>query len=581
MAVIAPASFACESLEACIAQYPETAAEGEGVGKAESDLARKVLGYGPDAIPHLIALLEHENPAVRKLAGFTSRDVDGLGPEHLDPLMRARENGDDWIPPAIARIGTPEAMEFLANDLRKRPETNTQVTYAFEILGAKGAPLIAELFACTDDCNERVFDAALFVMGELGEDAVAVIPRLLEIAEDDQFTPVSRQYSVAGIGAIGPGAEPYVPQMLALRERASLLAAAVDFALLRIGSSEAVSSLLKALPFNAEYVLSDIGRLGKNGYDAGPAVLAYLNDPDWEIRVTAAETLGHIGYSPATSALASTLTNEDDWKLVYAASLSLGRLDADEFIEHLEIVRNSHWYPPVRGIADSAIQYIQTGKAMDEGRSWQFSTVENSPKTCDAVSYETVEEPEGTKLYPTDDSVKLQELSYQTAIYSYGAREGTEPNEQGIIEVTHENAVQHVEHIQQVPELALRVPTGWLVGANRGEWGGELAYISGEGVSTVLYDGNIEDIFPLGEKLVATSGSAHLSMNQGVLLRIVEADSGQLSVVPWKRLPGAPTSSWLIEGEELLVNTYRGGSIIIDGNGNLRMAVCVSEKASE
>lgn len=571
-----PAAYACESLEACIAQFSDVAIDSQGVGKAGSDLAKKVLRYGPDAIPHLIVLLEHENPGVRKLAGYTIRDIDGLGPEHLDPLMRARENGDGWIPPAIARIGTQEAMEFLADDLRKRPQTHTQVTYAFRILGARGAPLIAELFACTDDCNERVFDAALFVLGELGEDAVGVIPRLLEIAEDSRFMPASRQSAIVGIGQIGPDGEPYVPKLLALRENVSLLASAIDYALLLIGSSEAVSSLLQALPNDAEYVLSDIGRLGKNGYDAGPAVLAYLADPEWDIRVTAASTLGHIGYTPASSALANALSDTDDWKLVYAASLSLARLDADDFVEALELVRATHWYPPVRDIADSAIQHIKTGRVIDEEDWWQFSTVENSPEICDAVGYVTVEESQDTKLYASSDTEELEKLSYQTAIYSYDAPEGTEPNENGIIEVTDQNMVEHVEHVQQVPELALRVSTGWLVGADRGEWGGELAHISELGESTVLYNENIEDIFPLGDQIVATSGLAHMVSNQGVVLRIDEDESGQYSVVPWKRLPAAPVSSWLIEGGELLVNTYGGGSVLIDADGNLRMAECAS-----
>ena len=581
MVVTVQTSYACESLEACIARYPEVVTESRGIGKPESDLAKRVLRFGPDAIPHLILLLDHDNPGVRKLAGYTISDIEGLGPEHLEPLMQARENGDGWIPPAIARIGSREAMEFLADDLRRRPQTHTQVTSAFRILGAKGAPLIAELFACSDECNERVFDVASFVLGELGEDAVGVIPRLIEIAADDQFTPAGRQHAIVGVGQIGPTAEPYIPELLALRERLSLLTSAVDHALLQIGSSEAVGSLLQALPNDAEYVLFDIRSLRENGYDAGPTVLAYLNDPDWDIRVRAADTLGHIGYSPASSALAAVLADEDDWKLVYAASLSLGRLGTDEFIDDLQSVRSTHWYPPVRGIADSAIQHIRTGRAMNEGEWWHFSTVENSPESCESVSYQSVEEPDGTKLYADDDGDELQKLSYQTAIYSYGVPEGTEPNEQGIIEVTDENMVEQVEYVQQVPEIALRVPTGWLVGADRGEWGGELVYKPDKGDSTVLHNGNVEDIFPLEGQLVATSGLAHMVSNRGVLLRIDEDETGQYSVVPWKRLPGAPYSSWLIEGDELLVNTYGGGSVLIDGKGNIRMAECVTVPSIE
>lgn len=571
-----PAVHACDTLESCIAQYSQVAVAGRGISKAEGDLAGKVQSYGPEAIPYLIELLEDENQGVRQLAGYTIRDIAGLGPEHLEPLMNARENGDGWIPPAIARIGTREAIEFLANDLRRNPSTSTQVTYAFEILGPKGAPYIADLYACTDDCNERVFDAASFVLGEIGQDAVAVIPKLLAIAKDERLAPVSRQHAVIGIGQIGTSAESFVPELVALRENEPLLATFIDHSLVNIGSSEAVASLLRALPDDAVNVLSDIKRLGENGYEAGPAVLAYLDDPKWDIRVTAADVLGHIGYTPASPALANTLTDEDDWKLVYAASLALARLGSDDFVDSLKRVRDTHWYPPVSDVADSAIRHIRLGEPLAENRWWQFGTVKNSPKSCDAVRETRVEDQQGTKLYSANDEAKLQQLTYDSVIDSYGAPEGTKPNEHGVIEITEDNMVEHIERNKQIPDVALKVPNGWLVGADRGEWGGELVYISDDGESTTIYEGNTENIFFVGDQLVATSGLAHFS-SRGVLLAIDEPKPGRYTAVPWKRLPAAPASSWLIEGGELLINTYGGGSVIVSENGSLRLAECVSK----
>ncbi len=568
---------ACETLETCTAQYSEVAVGGLGITKTEGDLARKVQSYGPEAIPFLIELLEDENQGVRQLAGYTIRDIDGLGPEHLDALIRARQNGDGWIPPAIARIGTIEAIEFLVSDLRNDPSTHTQVTHAFEILGENGAPYVAELYACPDDCNERVFDAASFVLNEIGEDAVAVIPRLLEIAKDHKFALASRQYAIIGIGQIGTRAEAFVPELVALSKNEPLLAAYVDSSLVNIGSSEAVSALLLALPYDAEYVLSDIKGLGENGYEAGPAVVAYLKDLNWDIRVNAADALGHIGYTPAASALADALTDEDDWKLVYAASLALARLSAEDFVAALEHVRETHWYPPVSDMAESALRNIQSGTPLAESEWWQINTVDDSPKSCDAIAEDSLDEPDGTKYYTATDEAKLQQLAYDSAIYSYGAPEGTEPNENGIIEVTDDNMVEFVKQIQQVPDLALKVSDGWLVGADRGEWGGELVHVSADGNSTVLYEGNIEDIFKVGDQLVAISGLAHMFSNNGDLLQINETEPGEFSVVPWKRLPAAPMSSWLIEGGDLLINTYDGGSVIVSKIGTFRMAECVSK----
>lgn len=65
-------------------------------------------------------------------------------------------------------------------------------------------------------------------------------------------------------------------------------------------------------------------------------------------------------------------------------------------------------------------------------------------------------------------------------------------------------------------------------------------------------------------------GRCEVAPNQAL-----QTDKGNLSCLLHS------TSSWLIEGNELLVNTYGGGSIVVDGDGALRMAECVSEQTSE
>jgi hypothetical protein len=104
--------------------------------------------------------------------------------------------------------------------------------------------------------------------------------------------------------------------------------------------------------------------------------------------------------------------------------------------------------------------------------------------------------------------------------------------------------------------------------------GGELVHLSARGASQVVYAANIANIFQLDKRLVAVSGIAHMISNSGFLLRIEKNDTGQYLAFPWKRLPAAPETSWLIEGSRLLVNTLEGGSVIIDANGEIRMAEC-------
>jgi hypothetical protein len=47
---------------------------------------------------------------------------------------------------------------------------------------------------------------------------------------------------------------------------------------------------------------------------------------------------------------------------------------------------------------------------------------------------------------------------------------------------------------------------------------------------------------------VAISGLAHLTMNDGVLLKVYQNDTGRYMAVPWKRLPAAPVSSSPVQG---------------------------------
>ena len=140
--------------------------------------------------------------------------------------------------------------------------------------------------------------------------------------------------------------------------------------------------------------------------------------------------------------------------------------------------------------------------------------------------------------------------------------------------VNDQNIVEHRQEIKQVPSLALRVDGGWLAGSNRGEWGGELVYVADNGKSTQLLDTNIEDIYQLGDRYIATAGLAHLSMNNGMIYQLMQTEDGTWQAKEWLMLPGAPDSSWLVETGELLINTIGGGSILLAKNGTMRMAEC-------
>ena len=133
-------------LRALLAKIPTTAEGDLGISPAETSLAKQIQAHGAAAIPYLLPLLQHDEARVRQFAGYVLRDTAGLTKAHLDALIAARRRGDGWIPPAIGRIGTPRALAFLVEELRKEPEAESQLGFAFTQAGKRGAVALAEVF---------------------------------------------------------------------------------------------------------------------------------------------------------------------------------------------------------------------------------------------------------------------------------------------------------------------------------------------------------------------------------------------------------------------------------------------------
>lgn len=116
------------------------------------------------------------------------------------------------------------------------------------------------------------------------------------------------------------------------------------------------------------------------------------------------------------------------------------------------------------------------------------------------------------------------------------------------------------------PDVAAKVGDSWLTGTNRGEWGGEMMALYQDGSTELILNENIEDIYSYGATGYVPVGLAHLGMNNGVLYRATEIGKG-FAVEPIYRLPGAPMSSWKINPQEILINTYSGPVIFNPATG--------------
>jgi hypothetical protein len=415
-------------------------------------------------------------------------------------------------------------------------------------------------------------------------------PGLIAIAQDDSTPNSVAVGALSMIAFLQEDGRSVERQLLALRNRKPVLADAIDDTLIGIHSDRAGDIFARRLRTSPDVVaLRDVAAVGTAGRAAGPEIVRLLDHPDWDIRVAAARVIGYIGYMPAANALVRILDQSSDVRLVWVAAESLGRLRASAASDVLSRLASSHWYPPVRHAASVALRNIREGTAypVASGRhnfAFEFFAYEDmgrGTKICDSPLVAQKPEPTNRKLYVRTAKEQLEKLAYTTMIYSYGpavkpkSLDGKEPR---IVKVTPDNIVEHRNPQIQVPHVALRVANGWLAGSDRGEWGGELKYIDDKGIKQEVLNGNVEDVYELGSHIVAVTGLAHMSMNHGMIFQVARRADGTWTATPWRALPGAPRSSWLVGAGELLVNVDEGGSILISADGSMRMAPCAAPK---
>lgn len=123
------------------------------------------------------------------------------------------------------------------------------------------------------------------------------------------------------------------------------------------------------------------------------------------------------------------------------------------------------------------------------------------------------------------------------------------------------------------PDIAIQAFNGWLLGGNRGEWGGELTYFVTKTNTHRLVGDNVENIYQMPFGFVAITGLAHGGLDDGSIFVVTQTESNIPIAKKLYSLPSAPVSSWLLESGDLLVNT-RQGSVILKRSGVLKPFDC-------
>jgi HEAT repeat protein len=364
------ASVPCDQLHPGLAALEAAASGGPGITAEEQRVAKAVQGYGRAAVPRLLELLVSPSRAVRVLAAYTLRDLDGLNEAEVPALAHALAAGEDWVAPALARIGRPSAVEALFGALVRRPARDNQVTYAFERLGARGVPVLLRAFGCGQKppCDGDLLATVESIFHGLKAEGSAAVAPLTELLTDARQPAEVRLAAVGSLGGIGPSALSAAPALQHLAAGSTVYAEPVLAALQEMKSPVAGQMLAERLAKQADpRILVSLAKMGPAARAAGPAIVKVLGSQDWEVREAAARTIGYVGYREGAQALVTALGSLEDWQLVYIAAESLGRLGDARFVPALLRVEKEHWYPPVRAAAHKAqavIRHLNLNRGM-------------------------------------------------------------------------------------------------------------------------------------------------------------------------------------------------------------------------
>lgn len=543
------------NLEDIVPLIEKSAAPGPDISQEEKEIAQRIRSLGPQAIPYLLPLLKKDvKGEVRESASYILSDMTGLTEEHLDALIESRRNGDVWIPPAIARVGTPKAIAFLVEELKKATMDDAQLVTAFQILGERGVPPCVELIR-SGSLNYASVRPVLNVFRGLGEKAESAVIPLTEFISSKQGDRSSVQCAVGALGAIGPKARAAVPALLELAKDKSMIPTwIVDHSLAMMRAPEVLPRLIQRLdgPEN-HLVFYNVALFRENGREAGPTLLRCLRQNRFGRQGWAARTLGFIGYVEAIPDLVQLLASSD-WRVVYVSAESLGRLHATDALGPLDKIAESYWHPAVHEAANKAVRVIRGSAQYGSGVSlYDYGSAEafNQDDSADSVRSDV------NRFYVRQrdhlSREHLKKLAYTAEIPSEGVGEDGRSPEQYI------TSLQQVPNsLQQVPNVGISVEGGYLVGSDRGEWGGELAFLDSGGQRTILLRDNVCGIYRMTFGIVAVTGLSHLGMGHGAVYKVSKAKDGTWRASQWKGLPDAAFAAGVRPSGNLFVACYKG-----------------------
>ena len=495
-----------------------------------------------------------------------------------------RSNSGLWSLPGSARPGEPTDPNAI-RDILQRYLDAPDSPYDQRLnpvlrQGDRILPYVLEVATSETGENWRVYSRLGRLLSLLSNGAQRkAAPELLRMLTDENASLDRVDGVLIMIGGLGEPGLVLEPQLIALRWARPALRRGINIALIRIRATQTRNIHAERLAREpSESLLDAVANQGAQARDAGPEVVKLLSHPNWDMRLAAARTLGRIGYTEAIPVLIDFLDEPTDVRINREAAESLGRLGALAAVGNLKETAASHWHWAVRNKAKNALEHIATGRPYGRGApgiNRIFGDVYWRIEWPRAKTPDFLQEPPESKLYKETSPKKVRELSYRDEITSFRAADEEEQRaakgENASIVINEKNRVRFRKPVDRVPDVALRVENGWLVGSDRGEWGGELMFVADDGQRTYVRQGNVYDLFKLGDRYIALTGYAHFT-SRGQVYTVESTEDGRWVCELWRILPGAPELCGKLPSGEIFISTGGGGDVILSQDGTFRMA---------
>jgi len=570
-------AWSCVTLDLCMAKFYQVADESSGVNTDESQLAKKIASFGDDAVVELLPILLNEKEKYRDLAGFALRYVETIDEKYLDALYEGLKKDRGWLPTTIAKIGTSKAKNYLIQDFIRKPESGGQMGFAFARLGEKVTEDLINLYRCSNGCEQSfLFDLSDVFrnIDTISDDDVLVIMSLIN---DRNVQSDAKNMLLELLLKPENLSNKLLNELASISNTDPFYSNIINQVLIKHNHFESKQLMVKLIEADNrwDHALNDVyyklTQMEGKGTFALPALYKVALKPESENRYRAIRTIGFIGNSDSSVFLSNLLDEKIDWLVVYSAINSLSQLNAKTEFGKLKSIADTHWYKVVRDAAQAVIDRFDNDDEYQsifylEKYSAQFNDLDYLkeaelkhdsiwlPKlgVCDNKSFKIIEGTIAQKKYRNKNNKEsFIEFSYFGSILS----DSYFPDDNRLY-----------------PHVVLKAENDWLLGRDQGEFGGELL-VKQENNFNVLLNENIEDIYKMDFGYIATTGLAHMMFDSGYIYLISKTDSGNWNTDKWLKLPGAPRTSWFIEGNKLLINTTRA-SITITQTGDIETVEC-------